>query len=82
MDINDSLVSGGIVAGDTTVIFAFAMAGGPIAPCALHSYVAESSFLACLITKTERLLKFITIEYIRQSEHILRVTYNAQYTET
>lgn len=43
--------------GGTTLTLAVAMAGGPTAPCALHSYFAESSFLACLITNTERLLE-------------------------
>lgn len=52
--------SGAAVTGGRTLTLALAMAGGPTAPCALHSYDAESSLRACLITSTERLLKFCT----------------------
>lgn len=43
--------------GGNTLTLAAARAGGPTAPCALHSYLAESSYFACLITNTERLLE-------------------------
>lgn len=45
--------------GGRTLTLALATAGGPTAPSALHSYAAESSLRACLITNTERLLKSV-----------------------